>query len=303
MSIVTTTTYPHKTGALKEDLSEFIQNISPRDTFCFSTFGKTTAKSQVHLFQTDTLATAAANAAAEGAAYSTTADTATTRLTNYTQILVKTCSVSESVEASDFAGMKSQMAYQLQKKGLEWGRDAEYAIIVNATADIGSAGSARKLKGLAGWITTNTATGTSGTANPFTGSNGSAILDSLLATMWDAGAKPNTVLCSAGNANRMATFTANNTRWSAAADKEVVQALTVYRSNFGDLKIVPSTIMGAAAATKLYVLDTALWKTAFLRPVKTVDIARTGDSTEKAIVGEFTLEARAETGNGVITLS
>lgn len=303
MAIVTTTTYPHKTGALKEDLSDFIQNISPRDSFCFSTFGKTTAKSQVHLFQTDTLAAAAANAAVEGATFSSASDTATTRLTNYTQILVKTISVSESTEASDFAGLKSMMAYQVTKKGLEWAKDAEYALIVNATADIGSAGSARKLKGLAGWITTNTSTGTSGTANPFTGSNGSGILDTLLATMWDAGAKPNTVLCSAGNANRIATFTANNTRWSQAADKEIVQALTLYRSNFGDLKIVPSTIMGAAAPTKIYVLDPSLLKTAWLRPVATKDIARTGDSMEKSMVGEFTLECRAETGQGVITLS
>lgn len=302
MAIVTTTTYAHTSKSLREDLTDFIQNISPRDTFCFSTFGKTTAKTPVHLFQTDALASPAANAAAEGAAYSTAADTGTTRLTNYTQILVKTVSVTNTSEASDHAGMKSQMAYQLQKKGLEWGRDAEYAIIVNATADIGSAGSARKLKGLAGWITTNTATAGSATANPFTGSNGSGILDTLLATMWDAGAKPNTVLCSAANANKIATFTANNTRWTAAESKEIVQALTVYRSNFGDLKIVPSTIMGTSAATKIYVLDTDMWKCAWLRPVKTEDIAKTGDSTEKAIVGEFTLESRAENGNGAITL-
>jgi hypothetical protein len=302
MAITTTTTYPHKTGALKEDLSDFIQNISPRDTYCYSTFRQTTAKSQVHIFQTDTLASAGANAAAEGAAFSTTADSGTTRLTNYTQIVLKTASVSDSSEQSEFGGIKSMMAYQLKKKGLEWGRDAEYAICINATADIGSAGSARKLKGISGYITTNTATAGSATANPFTGTNGSGILDTLLATMWDAGARPDTVLTSATNSNRIATFTANNTRWTAADSKEIVQALTLYRSNFGDLKIVPSTIMGAAAPTKIFVLQADTWATAWLRQVKTVDIAKTGDSTEKAIVGEFTLEGRAENANGVITL-
>jgi len=257
----------------------------------------------VHIFQTDALAAAAANSAAEGAAFATAADTGTTRLTNCTQIVTKTCSVSNSAETSDFGGMKSQMAYQLQKKGLEWGRDVEYAILVNATANIGSAGSARLSKGIAGFVTTNTATGTSGTANPFTGANGSAILDTLLATMFDAGARPDTLICSGGNANRVATFTANNTRWTAADSKEIVQALAVYRSNFGDLKIVPSTIMGAALPTKLFVLQSDTWKTAWLRQVKTENLAKIGDSTEKAIVGEFCLEGRAETGNGVITLS
>jgi len=300
--MATTTSYVHTSKSLKEDLTDFITNISPRDTWCLTTFGRTTAKSAVHLFQTDALASAGANAAAEGAAFSFSADTGTTRLTNYTQTITKMISVSDSSNAMDHAGMKDQLSYQLQKKGLEWGRDAEYAIIVNATANIGSAGSARLSKGLIGWLASGTNTATGGTAT-FTGSTGQTILDNLLASSWDNGAKPSYILCSAANNNKLATFTANNTRWTAAEDKAVTQALTVYRSNFGDLKIVPSTICGASASTYIFGLDPSLFKTAWLRPVKTVDSAKVGDSVDKAIIGEFCLESRNEKGNFCITLS
>lgn len=296
--------YSTTAKSLKEDLTGFITNIDPDSTWCLSNFGRTTAKSSVHLFQTDTLASPAANAQSEGFSFSSGTLSASTRLTNYTQIMAKQITISESNNAMDHAGMKDQVAYQTTKAGKELARDIEYALLINTTADIGSSGSARKLKGLAGWITTNTATGTTGTANPFTGNNGSAILNSLLATMWDAGAKPKHIICGSANKLRISTFTANNTRWTAADNKSITNAVDLYKSDFGDIAVHPHYIMSTAAAGTVLVLgDLDLWKVAYLRPVKNEEIAKTGDARNFLMVTELTLEGRNEKGSGKITLS
>lgn len=298
------TSYDSRTKQLKEDLTDFITTISPDDTYFLSNVGRATAKSTLHEFMTDTLATPAANAWAEGADFTVASLTSPTRLNNYTQIIRKDPQITDTAEATDNAGMKSMKAYYTTKTSKEVARDIEYALLVNSAAASASAGSARTMKGVAGWITTNTATGTTGTANPFTGSNGEGILNTLLASMWDAGAKPQTILCGSANKRRISTFTANNTRWTAAGGKEVTVAVDLYKSDFGDLKVVPHYIMSAALTNTIFIFgDMELWKTAWLRPMSQVDLAKVGDSTRWMMRGELTLESRNEVGSGKITLS
>ena len=98
----------------REDLTDVIYDISPTETPIMSTIGKTKATSVTHEWQTDSLAAATtANALVEGASASEATITPTTRLANLTQIVGKTVMVSGTLLASDLAGRKSEMAYQL----------------------------------------------------------------------------------------------------------------------------------------------------------------------------------------------
>jgi hypothetical protein len=49
---------------------------------------------------------------------------------------------------------------------------------------------------------------------------------------------------------------------------------------------------------KVFVIDPSFWKVAYMRPIRTYDMPKTGDSIKKILLGELTLEARAEAANG-----
>ena len=142
----------------REDLTDVIYDISPTDTPIMSTIGKTKATSVNHEWQTDALAAATtANALVEGATATEGTITPTTRLGNLTQIVGKTVMVSGTLLASDLAGRKSEMAYQLAKASAEIKRDIETIITANQGQTAGSSGSsARKMGSLLSYIKTNT---------------------------------------------------------------------------------------------------------------------------------------------------
>ena len=75
----------------REDLSDVIYSISPTDTPFISSAAKTKATAVLHEWQTDALAAAATNnAVIEGDEATLDAVSATTRLSNSSQIMDKT---------------------------------------------------------------------------------------------------------------------------------------------------------------------------------------------------------------------
>ena len=76
----------YQTVGIREDLADIIYSIAPTETPFMSGVAKTQATNTSHQWQTDSLADVAANAAVEGASISYPTLSATTKLTNYTQI-------------------------------------------------------------------------------------------------------------------------------------------------------------------------------------------------------------------------
>ena len=89
-------------------------------------------------YQEDTLDAPAANAAVEGAAAPAASATPTVMLDNYTQIITKTASTSGTLDQVDKYGRRTEIAYQIVKKGRECARDREYASV--GLAQAGGAG-------------------------------------------------------------------------------------------------------------------------------------------------------------------
>ena len=297
----------------REDLSDVIYDISPTDTPIMSTIGKTKATSVTHEWQTDSLAAATtANALVEGASASEGTITPTTRLANLTQIVGKTVMVSGTLLASDLAGRKSEMAYQLAKASAEIKRDIETIITANQGQAAGSSGStARKMGSLLSYIKTNTSkngtsvtgvdpttlgvsTRTDGTTRAFT----ETILKDVIAKVFASGGTPSALFVSPAQKQVVSAFTglaAQRYQVPTSGQATILAGADLYQSDFGVLQIVPNRFMRTRDAL---ILDPEYAALAYLRPFQTNDIAKVGDADKKQILAELTLEVRNEAAHG-----
>jgi len=297
----------------REDLTDVIYDISPTDTPIMSTIGKTKATSVNHEWQTDSLAAATtANALVEGATATEGTITPTTRLGNLTQIVGKTVMVSGTLLASDLAGRKSEMAYQLAKASAEIKRDIETIITANQGQTAGSSGSsARKLGSLLSYIKTNTSkngtsvtgvdpttlgvsTRTDGTTRAFT----ETILKDVIAKVFASGGTPSALFVSPAQKQVVSAFTglaAQRYQVPTSGQATILAGADLYQSDFGVLQIVPNRFMRTRDAL---ILDPEYAALAYLRPFQTNDIAKVGDADKKQILAELTLEVRNEAAHG-----
>ncbi len=301
----TATTY---TGVVnREDLSDVVYMISPTETPFLSAIGKTTATSTLHEWTTDTLATAASNAVIEGDDATAGTVNPGVRITNRTQISRKVIRLSSTQQAVNSAGNIYSMSKQMSKMALELKRDMEFALTQNTTAVTGNTSTARQLRGLEGWMATNNSLGvggvapvptsntapTDGTARTFT----EALLKDVLQKCFSSGGTPDLLLLGPTQKQTFSTFTGGNTQMGNADDNKVVAAIDVYVSDFGTIKAMPNRFQRARTA---FALETAKWAVAYLKPITTEDLAKTGLSDAKQIYCEYTLEARNEASSGAV---
>jgi hypothetical protein len=155
----------YQTVGIREDLADIIYSISPTETPFMSGVAKTKATNTSHQWQTDALAATAVNAAVEGASISYGTMSATTKLTNYTQISTKAIQVSGTNDAVTSAGRNNELAYQVAKAAKELKRDMETALLSNVAAAAGNATTARKLGGVQTWISSNVSAGAGGSGS------------------------------------------------------------------------------------------------------------------------------------------
>lgn len=284
--------------AMREDLSDVIYDISPTDTpFLSSITGKGTVANTTFEWQTDALAAASGtNYHVEGAAVGSAATTATTRLTNKTQISKKVVEVSGTHEAVNNAGKKSEMAHQLAKASKELKRDMETSLLALNDSAQGDASTARETRGAAHWITTNvTDAGASGSHAAVVEADITAVAEST----WTAGGEPSTILLGATNKKLVTAMSgrADETRSVVDENKTVYNAVEVYVSDFGTFNI---TLDRFCDQDVVYFLDHDMWSVDYLRDFQTVDIAKEGDSEKKMLLVEFGLRCGNEAANGKI---
>ena len=292
----------------REDLTDVIYRISPTATPFITMAAKSKATNIIHEWQTQDLASAAANAVAEGADASTKTVTATTRLKNYTQISTKSISVSGTQQASNPAGRKDELAYQMSLIALELRRDMEYGATQNSVG----ATSPRSTKGLPNWCVDNTSKDSGTTLASYTANSGvgsdrtnsgttraftESQLKSVLQLIFTAGGDPDTILLPAAQKQVFSTFTGNATRFDKSEDSKLYAAVDVYVSDFGELKAIPDRFM---ASRDIFVLQADKWAVAYLRPFQTFDLAITGDARNQQMVVEWAVEARAPKANGAV---
>jgi len=307
MTIVSGTYLTYSAIGNREDLADTIYNISPTDTPFMARIGSGKASAVTHEWQTDSLAAAAANAQLEGDDFSYSTPSATTRVNNNCQISYKTTVVSKTQDAVNKAGRQKEMVYQLMKRAKELRRDMEYVLTQNQAKVAGNSTTARQLRSLCSWYTTNVQRGSGGasgsTSTAATDGTQRALTESLLKTAiqqaWTNGGDPDLIMVGPFNKQVISSFSGNVTRMDNAGDgaNTLNTAVDIYRSDFGTHQIVANRF---SRDRDCHVLTTDLWSVDYLRPMQTVDIAATGDATKGAVVTEYTLVARNEAGSAVV---
>jgi len=268
----------------REDLSDVITMISPDKTPLYSMFGRTTAKSTYHEWLEEELRAPKDNAIVEGSEYTVEAPQPRVRKGNWTQIFAQGYGVSETQQAVLKAGIKDELAHQMAKALKEIGRDVEYAIIRNNSAVEGDSSTARKMGGIPAFVSTNVIdAGNSALTED--------MLNDAIQKSWEAGGDPNVVVVSGKNKRKISSFTAGAMKTIEADENKLVARVDIYESDFGMVRVVADRWM---PDTDLFVLDKQYLKIAYLRPFKKKEIPVAADRFEQVVVGELTLEVRAE---------
>jgi len=304
----TFTTFDAK--GLREDLSDIIYNISPTETPFMTGIAREKATAVFHEWQTDVLETPNGNnAQIQGDDISAfDAVVPTVRLGNYTQISRKTVIISMTEEAVDKAGRKSEIGYQVAKKGKSLKRDIETILLQNQARTAGAVGAtAAKTASVLAYIHTNVVMGTGAAANPVgDGTNARTdgtqaaftelMLQNALGSIWtNSGDEPDYVLVNSSQKRAISGFPGNNTRYINADEEKLVNSIDVYVYDFGSVEVKPDRFMRTRDAL---IINSDLWALAWLRPINLVDLAKTGDNEKKMLIGEYALTARNEAGSG-----
>lgn len=307
MAQATGTTDTYDLVGLAEDVEDVINDISPMDTPFYKMAKRKKATATLHQWQTDALASAAANRGIEGDDSTYATATPTTMLSNYTQISRKTVIVSGTADAVRKYGRREEFAYQIAKQGRALKRDIEFALIQNQASSAGGSGTARSSAGVESMIAGNRILLTGNAAGTTPGyaagvwaapTDGSATamtegdLVSAVEAAWTDGGDASTIMVNSTLKKKFSTFagassyagvSVNQGRTAAGV---VVNGVDLYISPFGEHKVVLNRFMRTGT---VLCLDMEYWSVAFLRPIKFEERAKTGDATRGEIFCEYTL--------------
>ena len=269
------------TSAVKrEDLLDVITNLKPTETQFFTGLKKSKAKSVYHEWPVDVYATVTNSSsdkkAVEGADWGDGDMVSPTREGNYTQIIKEVWKISGTAQVIDTAGMSNPKAYYQAKAMINWKHKA----------------------GIFNLTTTNAVN-----------AGGEELTESLLLDYlqlgWEASsAKISECYVGADLKRVISSFTAGSTKNIEAKDKRLVNAVDVYESDFGIIKIflhrfIDSVVTASGTHNMLLIAPETL-AYAGLREPANYDAPKGGDYEKGAIIGEFTLEDRGEYANVAI---
>ena len=234
------------------------------------------------------------------------------RLQNYAQISRKTIILSATEEVVNKAGRRSELAYQIAKRGSELKRDQEFTMLNGAVAAAGSTSVARGTASLGAFIKTNVDMQTNGVNPSYTTLPTSArtdgnvraftetILKNVIQQVWASGGTPKILMVGPVNKQRVSGFAGiASSRFNidgGARPATIVGAADVYVSDFGNVQVVPNRLQRERDA---WVLDPEYAKMTTLRPYQQIELAKTGDADKRMLIVEWGHKVTAENAHGL----
>ena len=308
--------YTYPDVARRVSLLDAVNMLDPTDTQLLSGIKQGTANNTLHEWIQETLEVVDENAQPEGGEAPDDVSNDPTRPVNITQIFSRTAKISGSETADNLRRVGGdRMNREMTKKMKTLKGDIEFALIRGSIASgvaSNSAASARRLKGVKNWITTNV-TNHSGTSLTET------ILNDLFEMVWGKGANVDAVYTPMKGKRRISAFTSGATKQVDLKDRRLVNAVDVYESDAAKLvklfahRYVTTGIgagdTSAADPNKSDYVTTATpgfdviglqedtWATAWYRKPFTKKLAETGDFQKKQLITELTLEAHQQAAN------
>jgi hypothetical protein len=302
MTKVTNAVATYDVTTNREDLADAVYRIDPEDTPFLSMVPRVKATAVLHEWSNQALSSInTTNARLEGDALSRAAATTPTRKQNYCQISSRDATVTGTQRATNPAGIDDMMAYQMSLKSVELKRDQEAILLGNSGQAAGNTTTARKLRSFNAWLSGNGSRGANGadsTAATAAATDGTAgdirtltetIFKDGIKDAFDDGGNVKVALCGTFNKQIISGFTGRSSARQNVGAETVQASVTVYASDFGDIKIVPSRTQ---RGRDLYLVDPTKVAVAYLRAFEPQEMGRVGDALTRDIISEYTLEMR-----------
>lgn len=286
-----------QSGGIRQDLVDVLTKVNKHKTPMVNMLKKGTAKNRVHTWiYTQVNGTGSTNARIEGAAVTTNAPQSFTEYSNYTQIIGQPFNVSRTETKVNYAGVKNYIATQKEIALAKVGMDTEYSAL-NGTGHSGGAGTAREMRGMAYYVSANTATVA---ATALSSTSGTTQFEAVLQGIFDAGAIADFALVNSANKLAIDKWTANTTKFTDAAKAKLASFISVYESSMGRIDLIIDTQMSTAS---IYVGQMDKLVLAYLDTPHTEDLAKTTDGYSFDMVCEVTLEVLDPNSVGELQLS
>lgn len=297
---------------VREDLSNKIAELFPDDTPFQNAIGTSKVSNTYTEWQTDSLAAANHdNKTIQGDDLANESRANTTRVGTHTQIFKKVVGASSTVEWTNKAGRKSELAREVMKAGRELRTDMEKRFLGNYASVAAAAGVAGETAGALAWLTTNTSRGGTGANGGFSAgtvsaaTNGTqrayteALLKSVLQSVWNEGGNPKMVITNGSQKQTAAGFAglADARRESGNKRLTIVAGADIYVSDFGEVQFVPDRF---ASARDALIVDPEYWDVGIGQAMTTDDLAKTGLADRKALHTEVALRCLNEAASGVV---
>lgn len=305
---------------IREDLTNVDNMITPTETpFISMIAGSDTASNIYHEWPLTNLAAVnASNRVNEGEATPPlTAPVAALRRGNYTQISIKSISVSSTTEwvdgAADIAKLAKQMTYAMA----ELKRDRETLMLQSVAAIPGTAQAAtlRTAAGLPSFWQTNVSRGAGAGANPIlsgvtNGYPSVAAVDGTLRTIsedlfntvmqacWTSGGTVKYALVGPDVKRTISkVFTGYTTKYSDGASNKLITSVEIYQSDFGTVQIVPDRF---GRSRDCHFIDPDYVDITYGQQVKQQVLAKTGLAENRLLSVEYTLSVGNEASGGIL---
>lgn len=277
--------------SMKEDVTDFITNISYATTPFYSSLSESQAQNTLHSWLVDAFAASADNAAIEGNDLVFTDPNVPTRSSNVVQLFQKDIRVSNTEMRVAHYGMGDPYTYQLNKKMTEMARDIEKALVAGTTAS-GSSGVARRLNGAIALITSNKTARASGTSYSETEFN------DQIESIYDGGTDLTVDKVFSGAAIKRSITGFNggpgSQRIVQQADEKLYNTVSTYVSDFGIHQVyLEREVPSGVNAKGVLMVDSSKWRVAYLidgRP-QHIPLATIGSAKRGMLEAELTLEA------------
>lgn len=180
-------------------------------------------------------------------------------------------------------------------------------MFLNQARVVGAAGTAQKMRSLPAWLTSNVSRGAGGASGSATtaATDGTqrnfseALLRGLIVTaITNADELPGYLFAGPANrANVSSQLTGNTTRFSEIADGKLNASISVYRSDYGTLKIAMDRFQ---RERDLFLINPKYIKRRVLEPMQSQDLAVTGLTKKKQLWTNWTLEVSNEKAHAVL---
>lgn len=299
---------------VREDFDDKIAELFPDEAPFLKAIGRSKASNTYTEWQTDGLVAAnEANAAIQGDDLANSARANTTRVGTHTQLFTKVVGSSTTVEWTNKAGRRSEMARELMKSGREIRTDQEKRFVGNYASVAATAGVAGLTAGAQAWLTSNVSRGAVGANGGFaTGivaaaTNGTqrtyieSLLKTVLQSIWSAGGNAKMVITNGTQKQAEAAFAGLATNRidnsPNGGQLTIVAGADVYQSDFGKISFVPDRFADARSAL---VIDPEYWDIAIGENLTTFDLATTGLASRKAMRTEVALRCLNQGASGVV---